>query len=328
MVQEQGFTRHGRGFFQAFLVELVLYALIGGWFVAHGSSIRHVLLTAALIFAATRFLLILGNFAPTWKARSPKRAEHEIGCFATLTMLAREWWAAVLTYPFLFAFEPWLVPNNPPAGLPHRGLPVVLVPGFFTNRGYLHAWRRYLLKNGYGRVYAVSPEPIFESVEKNAEHLARFVDEVLADTGADRVILIGHSMGGLVIRLYLHRFGGMAKSALAIAVGSPFGGTVLTQGKEKLGPIITQLTHDSAWSREFMAEAEASPCPIPFIAIWSPHDSIVSPQTGTRVAEHYGRNIVIPGVGHMEMVNSGQVMRILKQELDAFNGDARQAPAN
>lgn len=328
MVKEQGFTGHGKGFFKAFVIETALYALVGAWLVSRGSSVCAVILGSLAVFSGLRFLMVLGNFLPTWKARSPKRAEHEIGCVATLTMLVREWWAAILTYPFLFAFEPWLVPNNPPAGHAHRGLPVVLVPGFFTNRGYLRAWRQYLLKNGYGQVYAVSPEPIFHSVEKNAEHLGRFVEEVLADTGAERVILIGHSMGGLVIRLYLHRFGGMARAAMAIAVGSPFGGTVLTQGKERLGPIITQLTHGSAWSRELIAEAEAAPCPIPFTAIWSPHDSIVSPQTGTRVAEHYGRNIVIPGVGHMEMVNSGQVMRILKQELDAFNGDPRVAPAN
>lgn len=327
MVQEQGFTGHGRGFFKAFLIELAIYALACGWLVSTGASPVLVIAGCLAIFALLRLLMVLGNFLSTWKARSPKRAEHEIGCTATLVMVLREWWAAILTYPFLFAFEPWLVPNNPPAGLAHRGLPIVLVPGFFTNRGYLHAWRQSLLKQGYGQVYAVSPEPIFNSVEKNAEHLARFVDEVLADTGASRVILIGHSMGGLVIRLYLHRFGGMAKAALAIAVGSPFGGTVLTQGKEKLGPIIVQLSHDSDWSRAFMAEAEAMPCPIPFIAIWSPHDSIVSPQTGTRVAEHYGRNIVIPGVGHMEMVNSSQVMRILKQELDAFNDGRHGAPA-
>lgn len=328
MVQEQGFTGHGRGFFKAFLIEFALYLLIGAWFVSQGTPPIRVVLVCVLIFGLLRLLMVLGNFGPTWKARSPKRAEHEIGCMATLAMLAREWWAAVLTYPFLFAFEPWLVPNNPPQGLPHRGLPIVLVPGFFTNRGYLHAWRQYLLKHGYGRVYALSPEPIFDSVEKNAQHVARFVDEVLAETGAERVILIGHSMGGLVIRLYLHRFGGLAKAAMAIAVGSPFHGTVLAEGKESLGSIMPQLARGNPWATAFLAEAEAAPCPIPFLAIWSPHDSIVAPQATSRVADHYGRNIVIPGIGHMEMVNSGHVMRILKQELDAFNGDGHPAAAN
>jgi len=319
-VQEQGFTGHGRGFFKALLIETALYAAIGSYAVIEqGAPVLRVVLISLLVFVSLRFFLTLGNWLPTWQHRSPKRAEHEIGCAATVAMLLREWWAAILTYPFLFAFEPWLVPNNPPAGLPHKGLPVVLVPGFFTNRGYLYAWRKYLLRHGYGKVYCVSPEPIFAGVEPNAEHLARFVDEVLAETGASRVILIGHSMGGLVIRLYLHRFGGLAKAALAIAVGSPLKGTVLAEGKDKLGPIVAQLTNGNAWAKALVAEAEAQPCAIPFIAIWSPHDSIVSPQDNARVAPHYGREITLPGVGHMEMVNSTQVMRVLKQELDAFN---------
>lgn len=319
MLKEQGFIGHGRGFLKAFFIELGLYLLIGGIFVTTGSSLLCVVLSCVAIFALLRLLMVMGNVIPTYKNRSPKRAEHEVGCFSTLAMLLREWWAAILTYPFLFAFEPWLVPTNPPAGLAHRGDPIVLVPGFFTNRGYLWAWRRYLLKNGYGQVYAVSLEPIFHSVEKNAEHLARFVDEVLAETGSKRVILLGHSMGGLVIRLYLHRFGGMPKASLAVAVGSPLAGTVLAEGKEKMGPIIAQLTRNNAWALDFLREAEAAPCPIPFISVWSPHDTIVAPQNTSMVAEHYGRNITLPGVGHMEMVNSAQVMRVLKQTLDEFH---------
>lgn len=328
MVKEQGFTGHGRGFFKAFVIETAIYVAVGAWLVHRGTPLWQVLAGVVITFALLRLLMVLGNVIPTWMHRSPKRAEHEIGPLQTLAMIGREWWAAILTYPFLFAFEPWLVPNNPPAGLPHRGLPVVLVPGFFTNRGYLRAWRQYLLKNGYGQVYAVSPEPIFHSVEKNAEHLAEFVDEVLAVTGADKVLLVGHSMGGLVIRLYLHRHGGLAKTAFAMSVGSPFNGTVLAEGKEKLGPIVNQLTRGNAWSQALLAEIEAAPCPVPFVAIWSPHDTIVSPQQNTRVADHYGRNIVIPGVGHMEMVNSPQVMRIIVQELDAHNGDSHPAPAH
>lgn len=321
MITEQGFSGHGRGFLKALLIELLLYVLIAIVAVGLGGSLLSVVLSCVAVFALLRSLMVVGNVIPTYKHRSPLRAEHEIGCFTTLAMLLREWWTALLTYPFLFAFEPWLVPTNPPRGVMHRGEPIVLVPGFFTNRGYLWAWRRFLIKQGYGQVYAVSPEPIFHSVEKNAEHLARFVDEVLADTGAKRVILLGHSMGGLVIRLYLHRFGGMPKAALAVAVGSPFSGTVLAEGKEGLGPIVAQLTRRNAWVMELLREVEAAPCPIPFVSVWSPHDTIVAPQNTSMVAPHYGQNITLPGVGHMEMVNSPQVMRVLKQTLDEFHDE-------
>lgn len=325
MVTEQGFTGHGKGFFRAFWIELAIYVVVSAALIATGSHPGWVVLGCAVTFALLRLLMVLANFWSTWRARSPKRAEHEIGVLSTLAMILREWWAAIQTYPFLFAFEPWLVPNNPPADLPHKGMPVVLVPGFFTNRGYLYRWRKALLAQGYGQTYALSPEPIFHSVEKNAEHLAEFVDEVLRVTGAPKVILIGHSMGGLVIRLYLHRFGGLRKAAMAVACGSPFNGTVLAVGKENMGPIVSQLTPNNAWSRSFLDEIEAAACPIPFVSIWSPHDSIVSPQDTTRVADQYGHNIVLPGVGHMEMVSSKQVTRVLIQLLDDFNGDVHPA---
>lgn len=321
MVQEQGFTPHGRNFFKAMLIELSIYVVGIGMAVSQGVSALKATLVCIAIFALLRFLMVLGNVIPTEKAKSVRTPEQQISALTALAMVWREWIAALKTYPFFFALEPWLVPNNPPPGAPHKGFPIVLVPGFFTNRGYLWAWRRHLVRHGYGQVYAVSPQPVFESIERNAEHVARFVQEVLNDTGAERVVIMGHSMGGQVIRLYLHRFGGLQHVALAIAVGAPFRGTVLAAGKEKLGPIIAQLTPFNAWAEAFTTEAEAAPCPIPFVNIWSPHDTIVAPQHNSVVANSYGRNIELPGIGHMEMVTSLPVMKHLVAELDAFYTD-------
>lgn len=323
MVQEQGFTPHGRGFLKAFLVEFGLYGLVVLLTAWRGGSVILALVGCLLTFAVLRLMMVLGNVIPTWQARSPIAPEHAVSVTGMLAMVWREWQAAVLTYPFLFAFEPWLMPNNPRRGLRHRGAPIVLVPGFFTNRGYLWFWRHWLRQNGYGQVYALSPTPVFAGVEHNAEHLARFVDEVLADTGASRVILIGHSMGGLVIRLYLHRYGGLGKTELAIAVGSPLRGTILAQGKEKLGPIIAQLTSRNDWAEAFTAEVEQAPCPVPFVALWSPQDTIVAPQHNSCVAPHYGRNLVLPGVGHMEMVSSWTLGEALIELLDEHNTPVR-----
>ncbi len=321
MVQEQGFTPHGRNFFKAMLIELGLYVMAALIAVSQGVVLHKVIMVCIAVFALLRFLMVLGNVIPTEKAKSPRTASQQVSAITYVLMIWREWVAALKTYPFLFAFEPWLMPNNPVKGAPHRGLPIVLVPGFFTNRGYLWAWRRHLKSHGYGQVYAVSPQPVFESIERNAEHVARFVQEVLQDTGAERVVIMGHSMGGQVIRLYLHRFGGLQHVALAIAVGAPFRGTVLAVGKENMGPIVAQLTPSNAWAETFTAEAEAAPCPIPFVNIWSPHDTIVAPQHNSVVADSYGRNIELPGIGHMEMVTSLPVMQHLVAELDAFYTD-------
>jgi pimeloyl-ACP methyl ester carboxylesterase len=59
-------------------------------------------------------------------------------------------------------------------------------------------------------VATINLEPIYTSIDDFVDPLARRIDAVLAETGAERLILVGHSMGGLVARAYLQRYGEVA----------------------------------------------------------------------------------------------------------------------
>jgi triacylglycerol esterase/lipase EstA (alpha/beta hydrolase family) len=48
---------------------------------------------------------------------------------------------------------------------------------------------------------------VFNDIDGYVEPLSRRIDEVCAAAGAEQVILVGHSMGGLVSRAYLRRHG-------------------------------------------------------------------------------------------------------------------------
>lgn len=304
----QPMGRHARGFLIAMCVELGLY----GVYIIHGlsqhKSLVGMLGRVLLIFVAIRAVMVAGNFLQTWLARTPKDRAHEIGPWASLRLYLRELYAALWTYPFYFALEPWLVKNTPPAGLPHRGPPIVLVPGFLCNRGYYGKFRRFLAQHGYGCTYAVTLEPTFGSIDDNAKHLSQLVEQICTETGQDQVVLIGHSMGGVVIRAYLDKLGGGPRVARAISLGSPFGGTVLAKGPSGLGENLRQMIVESPWLQD-LARHEERPCAVPFTAIWSPHDSIVAPQNRTRVSATYGESIAMPGVGHMEMIVHEPVMQ-------------------
>lgn len=306
--------RHARGFFIAMCVELGLYSLyiIGG--LADGKPLLPMLGRVLLIFVLIRAVMVGGNFLQTWLARSPKDKAHEIGPFASLKLYLNELYAALWTYPFYFALEA-LVKNNPPADLPHQGPPIVLVPGFLCNRGYYGKFRRFLARNGYGCSYAVTLEPVLGSIDDNARHLGRLVEQVCQETAQDKVILIGHSMGGVVIRAYLDMQDGGKRVAHAISLGSPFGGTVLAKGPSGLGENLRQMVVGSDWLAA-LKKHEDQACSVPFTAIWSPHDSIVAPQDGTRVSERYGRSIAMPGIGHMEMIVSVPVMQMVLKVLE------------
>lgn len=306
--------KHARAFFIAMCVELGLYAiyLLNG--LLNERDVLPMLGRVLLIFIGIRAFLVAGNFLQTWLARSPKAAEHEIGLLASIRLYLNELYSALWTYPFYFALEPWLVPNAPKPNLPHQGLPIVLVPGFLCNRGYYGKFRRFLQKNGYGNVWSVTLEPVFGSIEDNARHLGGLIEQICQQTGSEQVILIGHSMGGVVARTYIDKQDGGRRIAHAIALGSPFAGTVLAKGPSGLGENLRQLIVGSDWLKA-LAEYEKQPCPTRFTAIWSPHDSIVAPQNGSRVSETYGHSIAMPGIGHMEMIVSTPVMRQVLQVL-------------
>jgi triacylglycerol esterase/lipase EstA (alpha/beta hydrolase family) len=109
------------------------------------------------------------------------------------------------------------VPCTPSAARPH---PVVLVHGTFGNRfnswqamspalkaaGYCVYALNYGGYNGSGLlgIYGIGP------IERSAQQLADFVDGVLAQTGAAKVDVVGHSQGGMMPRHFVKFLGGAA----------------------------------------------------------------------------------------------------------------------
>lgn len=245
------------------------------------------------------------NFWQTWRERTLPQLEHQIGLAATLRMLWGEYYATLIVYSFLFPFERWLVPQAPMAISRGNGMPLILIPGFACNRGYWRRFAGWLKDAGFGPVYAVTLEPVFGCIDEGARRLGERIEAVCAQTGADKVILIGHSMGGVSIRSYLHA-GGSHRVAQAVTLGSPHDGTILTKGLSGLGRNLCQMSRGDAWAAALNAHQERD-CPVPITAIVSPHDCIVAPQESCYLRYPNARNVVLPGIGHLEMVISRPV---------------------
>ena len=287
---------------QGVLTGMQWFALAAGWYFGY------------------RALATASNFLQTWWHRTPRAPEHRIGLAGTLRLVWGEYYTTLLAYSLLFPFEATLMPLAPRPAAPGRGTPVVLVPGFACNRGYWLLFARSLERAGFGPVYAVTLEPLLGSIEANAAQLARFVEAICAQTGAPKVAIVGHSMGGLVARAWLHQAvaagGGGARIDQIVALGTPHRGTVLAGPLRGLGADLAQMCRDSAWTRA-LNEHEARPCPVPITAIVTPHDNIVAPQESTYLRYPNARNVVLPGVGHLEMVVSVPVVLATIEALKA-----------
>jgi pimeloyl-ACP methyl ester carboxylesterase len=91
---------------------------------------------------------------------------------------------------------------------------------------YFKNVRTYLGKNGFPSVFNTNVD-YAGSVELRAEELKNQVDGIIAETGAEKVHIIAHSMGGLDARRMIVDLNMAEKIASLTTVGTPHRGTIL-----------------------------------------------------------------------------------------------------
>ena len=98
--------------------------------------------------------------------------------------------------------------------------PILLIHGVLGNAGGIrsNAGSTRVRRPGLRRMYG---PPLARS--SFADQAAARIDEILTATGARQVIAVAHSMGGLVMRAYLRKFGG-AKVARLVTIATPHEG--------------------------------------------------------------------------------------------------------
>lgn len=141
-----------------------------------------------------------------------------------------------------------------PAGAPTR-YPIVLAHGFDaspTNRWGFWKVDQALLDDGHDVYVAIVPP--YERVAVRAAHLARVVDDALDASGADKVNLIAHSMGGLDARHLISSLGYGDRVASLTTISSPHRGTAVADAVLKVlpgfaDPLVDRLA--AAWGATF-----------------------------------------------------------------------------
>jgi pimeloyl-ACP methyl ester carboxylesterase len=297
-------------------LELGLYLLVGFWLVrTHGWSSGAAVATVLGCALLWRAGFGLATYAVAGWWRSPVPAPVRIGPIRFIGHAAAEVAALATVYGVYQPFEgAWMGAARPsPAAGPR--LPVVLVHGYVCNRGVWRPLARALRARGE-RVCAASYEPVYGSIETAVPQLAEQIDAALDAGGASRVVLVAHSMGGLVVRAYLRARGG-AKVARVVTFGAPHHGSV--HAHLGAGENAREMEPGSAWL-EGLATAERSGLAAPLVSIYSHHDNFVAPQSSA--AHPHARNVALAGVGHVTMHFSRAVRAIVLREIDAANDTA------
>lgn len=214
---------------------------------------------------------------------------------------------------------PWFGDTALPSGRDPRRVPVVLVHGYFCNRAVWRPLARWLAARGHP-VESVNLEPPFAPIEHYLPALETAVERLRAATGAQRIALVGHSMGGLVIRAWIARHG-HRRVAAVVTLGSPHQGT--WSARFGLGRNVAQMQPGS----RLLAELAASETPAVralFTVILTLHDNIVMPQAAQTLAG--ARHRVLNGIGHMALVHAAEVRPHLAEALEQAEERDRAAP--
>ncbi|MFF9455784.1 esterase/lipase family protein [Streptomyces flaveolus] len=145
----------------------------------------------------------------------------------------------------------------------------------------------------------------------NARGLASFVDNVKARTGASKVAIVNHSMGGLVSQYYLKVLGGNTSvSHLASIAGANHGTTYA--GACLIYTTCQQMYPGSSFISQITAGDE-TPGATQYATWYSACDGIIIPYTSTRLSGATNNNVLCQThIGYLaDTVVLGQIARFV-----------------
>ncbi|MGQ0573670.1 MAG: esterase/lipase family protein [Pseudonocardia sp.] len=160
-------------------------------------------------------------------------------------------------------------------------------------------------RRGNGCVHAINHHPLVDDVRAAAALLGARVDELRERTGAEKVHVVGHSLGGIIARYHVQCLGGHDAVGTVATLGSPHGGSSMAGWLP--GCVGRQLRPGSDLLAELAAPAPR--CSTRFLVAWSHLDLLMVPRTTARLdhpdldVEH----LELRDVGHAALPFDGRV---------------------
>ncbi len=175
---------------------------------------------------------------------------------------------------------------------------VLLVHGYMCNRATWRHWLCHGLPAAWN-IATISLEPVYAEVEEYAESIHRAIARLRAGSGAEKVTLVCHSMGGLAARAYL-RAKGHDAVARVITIDTPHHGTVFARFAH--GANTRQMRRSCDYVRE-LAQSEE---PVEFVCFASHDDNLVVPRESQVLA--CAEVVWFEKIGHLAMTGSDEVL--------------------
>ena len=282
---------------------LLHYGVLHAWPLALAAGAGAVLLLRVAITA--------NNFVRKARVARPTPDSFRIGALARLRLFADEFMATLLQSSWFMAKAragERIYPDS-------AQLPVLLLHGYGCNSGY---WAHLTPLLDAARIShaALDLEPVLGAIDDYLPLVQGACECLCTKTNASQVIIVAHSMGGLVARAYM-RAHGADRVAHVFTLGTPHHGTSLAsfgvgRNAAQMRRQAGAAAPESAWLQA-LAASESAATRARITSLFTHHDNIVAPQTSSSLEG--ARNIEFGGVGHVAMGRNRRILARLMDEI-------------
>jgi triacylglycerol lipase len=193
-----------------------------------------------------------------------------------------------------------VLPSATPAQAAERD-PILFVHGFSGNSSNWWVMKGWFERDGWTQVYNWQYNS-FQSNVTTAGQIRDKVNQIKRETGASKVDLVTHSMGGLSSRYYLKNLGGTAHVDDWVSIGGPNNGTSWAWGC--FTSSCVQMRANSSFLNA-LNSGDPTPGGVNYGTFWSPCDEIIIPQ----------RSVILTGatntrtgcIGHISLLGAWSV---------------------
>jgi len=202
------------------------------------------------------------------------------------------------TYP-LALFNRAAIPRpGTLAGASRANPPILLVHGLYHNASAWVLYRKWLKEAGFTNVFCYSYFSFNTHFDALVDKLENRVAALEAACPGIKPVLLGHSLGGLVIRAWLARNGNQSRVLGVVTLGSPHQGSKLAG--LGIGSLCRSIVFRSPLIRRIESE-DVQPA-IPCYSLSSALDNMVLPQEGLHIRNPAWREERTPLVSHIGML--------------------------
>jgi pimeloyl-ACP methyl ester carboxylesterase len=308
------------------LLQALAAAAIAGYCLYRGATLPAALAAGVGAVLLVRLALTANNFLLAARHASATPAAYRLGPGARLRMFGEEFASTMLhtswSMPRARAGQRVYAASPSPAPAPSARAaaqasppPVLLLHGYGCNSGY---WTQLARRLDAARIShaTLDLEPLFAGIDDYVPRVAAAVEALCAASGAAQVVIVAHSMGGLVARAYL-RAHGRARVARVITLGTPHHGTSLASfglgaNAAQMRRHATRARPESDWLAA-LADGEEAAARACVTSIYTHHDNIVSPQLSSVLPG--ARNLAFGGVGHVALGRNRRILDCVMSEI-------------